>query len=285
MPLSVQPNTPLAQDVYNVATQYGIPPALLAALVQQESGGDPTVVSQDPGGTHGFGLTQLTNPTLVAQAGSGLFDPIKNLQVGAQYLRSLFNGSGNWWNALAGYNGSTAYADQVTALWQQYTNANIFNGYSAGPNQSLGSLAPPHFLGGASALSVVPSGTWPVQGSSSSTSQASSSGFNFGSVPFVGGIWNGLGQVGNAVDSAGNSLSNTGFIPASKIASDLGVSTNVGGVLSAVGGWITNLSHSLARWVVLIILGVAILVLIIKAVTGDSASQQAGTIAKGAALA
>jgi soluble lytic murein transglycosylase-like protein len=83
-----------------VSQQFGLPPGLLAALVHQESGGNPNAHS--PVGA--LGLTQLMPGTA---AGLGVKDPLnpyQSLVGGAKYLKSQLQHFGSVPLALAAYN-------------------------------------------------------------------------------------------------------------------------------------------------------------------------------------
>jgi soluble lytic murein transglycosylase-like protein len=93
-----------AAAVQNAASAAGISPALLSALVWQESRWNPAAVS--PKGA--VGLTQLM-PQTARELGVDPTDPVANLTGGARYLRQLLNSfDGNVENALAAYNAGRA---------------------------------------------------------------------------------------------------------------------------------------------------------------------------------
>jgi soluble lytic murein transglycosylase-like protein len=93
-----------AAAVQNAAGAAGISPALLSALVWQESRWNPAAVS--PKGA--VGLTQLM-PQTARELGVDPTDPVANLAGGARYLRQLLNSfDGNVEKALAAYNAGPA---------------------------------------------------------------------------------------------------------------------------------------------------------------------------------
>lgn len=63
----------------------GVPPALIVALIQIESGGNPRAVSP----TGAQGLMQLTPATARRYGASDPFDPVDNVAAGARFLRDL----------------------------------------------------------------------------------------------------------------------------------------------------------------------------------------------------
>jgi len=91
-----------------VAVDYGVSPAVLAALVFVESSCNPNAVS----GRKSVGLTQV-NPLVWKYTKSQLMDPERNLRIGAQILASYthkhglveglhrYNGLGNHTNSYA----------------------------------------------------------------------------------------------------------------------------------------------------------------------------------------
>ena len=93
-----------AAAAQNAAGAAGISPALLSALVWQESRWNPSAVS--PKGA--VGLTQLM-PQTARELGVDPTDPVANLAGGARYLRQLLNSfDGNVEKALAAYNAGPA---------------------------------------------------------------------------------------------------------------------------------------------------------------------------------
>lgn len=109
---------PLRYDaiVRSHARNYRLDPALLAAVIYQESKFRPTVVS----GAGAVGLMQLLPSTARGIAtrtgGSGfrdsdLTDPEINIRYGAWYLRHLLDKYGDERTALAAYNAGQANVD------------------------------------------------------------------------------------------------------------------------------------------------------------------------------
>lgn len=92
--------TPVGELVARVAREEGVDEALVRAVVQAESGGNPRAVS--PKGA--MGLMQLMPRTAEAMGVSNPFDPEQNLRGGVRLLKSLLNEFGDVRLALAAYN-------------------------------------------------------------------------------------------------------------------------------------------------------------------------------------
>lgn len=121
---------PWAAAIEDAAVKAGVEPALLAALVQHESGFDPDAVSH----AGARGLAQLM-PGTAAGLGVDPRDPLENLAGGARYLKEQLDRFGSVDLALAAYNAgpgrvsqaggvpripeTMAYVDKVTATWKQ----------------------------------------------------------------------------------------------------------------------------------------------------------------------
>ena len=90
---------PYGELIQEAAQVHGVSPILIHALVEVESGYDPTAVS--PRGA--MGLMQLM-PFVAEEYGvHDPFDPASNIQAGTRHLRSLIDRFGIG-NALAAYN-------------------------------------------------------------------------------------------------------------------------------------------------------------------------------------
>ncbi len=98
----VSPTTvPYAPIIRAAARSHdGIDPALLAALVRVESGFDPDAVSHKGA----MGLMQLMPATARELGVTKFFDPVANLQGGADYLARQLRAFGSTRLALAAYN-------------------------------------------------------------------------------------------------------------------------------------------------------------------------------------
>jgi soluble lytic murein transglycosylase-like protein len=125
--------TPYAPEIEAAAARHGIDPALLKALIRQESGFDPSAGS--PAGAQG--LTQLMPGTAASLGVSDPFDPLQSIDGGARYLRQQLDAfGGDVTKALAAYNAgpgavrryggvppypeTQGYVEQVQALAEGY---------------------------------------------------------------------------------------------------------------------------------------------------------------------
>ena len=90
----------LAPMVDEIARTAGMDSALLLAVIDVESGGNPLAMS--PKGA--AGLMQLMPDTGARHGASNLFDPRQNISAGAHYLRQLMQQFGDLQLALAAYN-------------------------------------------------------------------------------------------------------------------------------------------------------------------------------------
>jgi hypothetical protein len=100
------------------------PPALVLALVNQESGGNQFTAAGTPvtGASGDTGLFQL-----IPSTAAGLnVDPTTvagNIQGGETYLQQMYNQFGNWPDALAAYNEGPGAAGSQIAAGQPLTSA------------------------------------------------------------------------------------------------------------------------------------------------------------------
>ncbi len=134
------------------AARYGIEPALLHGLIQQESGFDPNARSS----SGALGLTQLMPGTASSLGVSEPLDPTQSIEGGAHYLSEMLaRFGGNTADALAAYNagpGAVSHYGGVPpyAETQEYVSKVL--GYANACRQSLPAAA------GAGTVTTQPAG-------------------------------------------------------------------------------------------------------------------------------
>ncbi len=103
--------------IVKVAMRHRLDPDLVEAVVEAESGGNPSAVSR----AQAYGLMQVRIPTARDMAGRDvtideLFDPVTNLDLGCRYLRRMLDRyKGDVRLALMAYNAGPGKVDQWLA--------------------------------------------------------------------------------------------------------------------------------------------------------------------------
>jgi soluble lytic murein transglycosylase-like protein len=93
--------SPYGAQIAQAAARYGVDPAILHGLIQQESGFDPNAHSS----SGALGLTQLMPGTATSLGVSNPLDPLQSIEGGAHYLSEMLSRfGGNTADALAAYN-------------------------------------------------------------------------------------------------------------------------------------------------------------------------------------
>ncbi len=102
-------NSKLTEVIAAAAQKHSLDPALLRAVIKQESGFKPCAVSIKGA----QGLMQLMPATARELHVSDAFDPVQNVHAGAAYLKQLLDRyKGDLRLALVGYNAGPGRADQ-----------------------------------------------------------------------------------------------------------------------------------------------------------------------------
>jgi len=108
------------------AEKYGVPPQLVAGVIQQESGGDPKAVS-DKGAQ---GLMQIEPGTAKDLGLKNPFDPAQNIDAGTKYLKQLYEQTadpstkkGDWTKTLIGYNAGPGVLQDPIAAAENFFGA------------------------------------------------------------------------------------------------------------------------------------------------------------------
>jgi soluble lytic murein transglycosylase-like protein len=134
-------DVPYGAEITAAAKKYGLDPALLAGLVKQESGFNPTAGS--PAGARG--LTQLMPGTAAGLGVTDVLDPVQSLEGGAKYLRQQLDAfGGDVTRALAAYNagpgavqrygGVPPYAETQNYVRAVQANAAAYRAASPSPS-------------------------------------------------------------------------------------------------------------------------------------------------------
>jgi soluble lytic murein transglycosylase-like protein len=156
--------TAYAPLIEQAAARYGLDPAVLYGLIQQESGFDPSARSS----AGALGLTQLMPSTAASLGVAEPLDPAQSIEGGARYLSQLLGQfAGNTADALAAYNAGPGAVQQYGGVppfpeTQQYVTKVL--GYAAAYHPGIGSspsalytaAAPsPGYLAGAGASEAI----------------------------------------------------------------------------------------------------------------------------------
>ncbi len=136
----------LEELVQAAATRHNVDPALVRAVIETESGGNPRAVSSKGA----MGLMQLMPGTAMQLGVRNVFSPQENLDAGVRYLRTLLlRYGGDLDKALAAYNAGAGAVDRAGGVpryreTQEYVRkvTNSYNGASGGSSGSGTPLQP-----------------------------------------------------------------------------------------------------------------------------------------------
>lgn len=114
-------NGTFASLITESAGRYGVDPALVSAVINQESAGNPAAIGRETKYGTAKGLMQLLDSTAADMGVRDPFDPKQNIEGGTKYLSQLLNRyNGDQTMALAAYNFGPANVD-AGKKWPQET--------------------------------------------------------------------------------------------------------------------------------------------------------------------
>lgn len=117
-------SNPYTTTIDSAASQYGIPPNLLAAQINQESGFNPNAVSS----AGAQGIAQFMPATANSIGLKNPFSPTASINAAAKYDAQNYTEFGNWTQALEAYNqGPTATAQGTVYPGAQSYASNILS--------------------------------------------------------------------------------------------------------------------------------------------------------------
>lgn len=115
----------ISPEAYDACVKWGeadnIQPELLMAIIEPESGGNPNAVNGEYEGLMQIS-TRWHSARMVRLGCDDLFDPDQNIQVGADYLRELFEQYGDQYLVLMLYsmNNETAFRLYGRGIYSEY---------------------------------------------------------------------------------------------------------------------------------------------------------------------
>lgn len=115
------------------AAFYQVPPAIIRAVAEQESGGDQRALNHNKDGSFDVGVMQInsrwvdpTNPNGLVKYGIDLGriseSECQNIAVGVWILHQNYNALGDWGRAIAAYNrGQAGWIKGASYAWRIYS--------------------------------------------------------------------------------------------------------------------------------------------------------------------
>lgn len=166
---------PFANEINAAAARHGLDPALLAGLVQQESGFNPSARSS-AGAT---GLTQLMPATARSLGVTDATDPLQALEGGAKYLKQMLTQfGGDQRLALAAYNAGPGAVQRHGGIPPYAETQNYVEKVLANAARYAAQTAPITALQ-APLNATAPTASMPVDRSSTPAPAASGSGLGY----------------------------------------------------------------------------------------------------------
>jgi soluble lytic murein transglycosylase-like protein len=122
---------PPCADYY--ASYYQVPIAIIRAVAEQESGGDPLALNRNRDGSFDVGVMQINsrwidpaNPNGLVKYGIDLGrlsgNECQNIAVGTWILHQNYHALGDWGRAIAAYNrGQAGWIKGASYAWQVYS--------------------------------------------------------------------------------------------------------------------------------------------------------------------
>ena len=146
----------LEELVQTTAARHGVDANLVRAVIETESGGNPSAVSRKGA----VGLMQLMPTTALELGVRNMYSAAENLEAGVRYLHTLLDRyNGDLDRALAAYNAGAGAVDRAGGVpryreTREYVKKVTNNYYAADAGKPIGTASAPH-----SGLSGAPTNT------------------------------------------------------------------------------------------------------------------------------
>jgi soluble lytic murein transglycosylase-like protein len=159
----------LEELVQSTAARHGVDANLVRAVIETESGGNPSAVSRKGA----VGLMQLMPTTALELGVKNMYNASENLEAGVRYLHTLLDRYGNDLDkALAAYNAGAGAVDRAGGVpkyreTRDYVKKVTNNYFAADAGKPMGTAGVPH-----SGLTGAASSTLATKGTVSATPKA-----------------------------------------------------------------------------------------------------------------